>query len=253
LGVTEYADMEEDEFQTKQVFLDNYSYDETPIMGSSFMQAVDWRGIFSGRQAAQKGYCNSESYIAVGSAVEAAYNLKYRTRVSLSAQSLIDCKGCDQFADFINDYGMINQYALYESSAYPWTGETGTCRNFLTDKKYKPVEWEVSYFGRQSISPQMAVNTLQKGPFLFRQAFTFPRQFTGGIFTPTNGSNRCGSYFYTSLVVGYGVDTATNTDYWIVKAPYGETWGEQGFIKVKRNDAMFNYGITCAYSQPRFE
>jgi len=148
---------------------------------------------------------------------------------------------------------MINEFALYENSAYPWTGEYGVCHNFLTDKKYKPVEWEVSYFGRQSISPQMAVNTLKKGPFLFRQAFTFPRQFTGGIYTPTQGSNRCGSFYYTSLVVGYGVDSATNADYWVIKTPFGENWGEQGFIRVARNDSLFNYGITCAYSQPRFE
>jgi len=245
--------MNEEEFISAKLFLDDFSGDISPIRGSAFLSTVDWRGIFSGKQPAQNNACQTGGYAAIGSAVEAAYNIKHQTRISLSAQSLVDCLGCNQFADFVNDYGVLREYSLYESSAYPWTGNMGSCQKNFPGNKYKPLEWEVSYFGRESISPQMAVSVLKRGPYLFRQAFVFPRHYTGGIYTPTEQPRQCGSFYYTSLVVGYGIDNQTNTDYWIVKAPFGETWGEQGFMKVKRDDASFNYGITCAYSLPMFD
>jgi C1A family cysteine protease len=36
------------------------------------------------------------------------------------------------------------------------------------------------------------------------------------------------------LLVGYGTDAATKTDFWLVKNSYGTTWGEKGYFKVKR-------------------
>jgi C1A family cysteine protease len=35
------------------------------------------------------------------------------------------------------------------------------------------------------------------------------------------------------LIIGYGLDTATNTEYWILKNSWGTEWGELGFARVK--------------------
>jgi len=35
------------------------------------------------------------------------------------------------------------------------------------------------------------------------------------------------------VIIGYGIDTATNTEYWILKNSWGTTWGELGFGRVK--------------------
>ena len=185
---------------------------------------------------------------------EAIWNIKNKSTISLSAQSLLDCIDCKQTADMVGDYGLINSYGLYESSAYPWTAKAGKCNvKGMTQKAYQPLQWEITYFQRKSISAEMAVNVLQKGPFIYRQAFIFPRNFKGGIYTPTERVTECKSFYYTSLVVGYGFDTASNSDYWLVKTPFGSAYGDQGFIKIKRSDDNFNYGITCDYAQPRFD
>lgn len=46
----------------------------------------------------------------------------------------------------------------------------------------------------------------------------------------------CGTGINHAVVlVGYGTDSATGKDYWLVKNSWGVGWGEQGYIRVKRD------------------
>ncbi|KAH8299951.1 hypothetical protein KR044_007840 [Drosophila immigrans] len=60
--------------------------------------------------------------------------------------------------------------------------------------------------------------------------------YSSGVYVPPASARASSSQFL--VVVGYGHDTATNLDYWLCLNSFGETWGENGFIKIVRNSAQ---------------
>ena len=44
---------------------------------------------------------------------------------------------------------------------------------------------------------------------------------------------------HSIVVLGWGVDKASNTKYWILRNSYGDDWGDKGDFKVKRGTNDF--------------
>lgn len=59
------------------------------------------------------------------------------------------------------------------------------------------------------------------------------RFYKAGIYENTNECSRSASPNHAVLLVGYG--TQNGQDYWLIKNSWGETWGEDGYVKVPRN------------------
>lgn len=51
------------------------------------------------------------------------------------------------------------------------------------------------------------------------------------------------------LVVGYGHDSKSKRDYWIVKNSWGASWGVDGYVKIGAESSNI-CGILSAPSQP---
>ena len=256
LGVTSVADWTDEEFYPKISHSESY---EAKSISSNQRSVgagtpINWvaKGALSSKVLSMIPTCPSFGYLAVAVVFEAAYFIKNNMNISLSPQSLLNCgNGCGQFIDFLGDgYWNISKFGLFESSVVPWTGVKGTCENRTNGISQK--SWELLYnnadYPKMTFDDALAV--LNRGPFIFRAQFTLNKFYTGGIFTPpTSTSTTCGSFYYSLAVVGYGIDS--DKEYWIIRGVSGANWGENGYLRLKRDDTKVNWGITCNYGRPQ--
>jgi len=71
------------------------------------------------------------------------------------------------------------------------------------------------------------------------EGFRF-QAYKSGVFDGTCGT----SLDHATLVVGYGTDSTTNQDFWIMKNSWGSSWGDQGYMRlVQSGDGPGQCGI----------
>ncbi|PQQ03328.1 vignain-like [Prunus yedoensis var. nudiflora] len=70
------------------------------------------------------------------------------------------------------------------------------------------------------------------------------KHYQSGVFSPTDcGTNQN----HAVTVVGYGT-TEDGTKYWLLKNQWGESWGENGYMKISLRDAGAPGGV-CGLAQ----
>lgn len=79
------------------------------------------------------------------------------------------------------------------------------------------------------------------------------KNYESGIITDFNGECGCSELLTTNhavAIVGFGVDGAAKIcqKYWLVKNSWGSEWGEEGFMRVCRDDKAMALG-TCSIRQ----
>jgi cathepsin B len=95
----------------------------------------------------------------------------------------------------------------------------------------------------------MMKELVTNGPFsvMFRTYSDF-LHYKSGVYTP-----RTGSFLglHVIKVLGYGVDAATNTPYWLCANSWNETYGDNGFIYFRRGQNSAGIESSGAAAKPR--
>ena len=209
-------------------------YDRVPIVviGPQNKPAVDWRtkGVVTGVKT--QGQCESDYAFSATGVMEAAWGISKGQLVSLSEQQLIDCdaanNGCSGGSTVRSLEYVIAHHGITTEQAYPYTAVESTC-------KTSTAVVTIASLSRPTPGDESALEEFVAGKApvsaVLRIDSSAWDNYSGGIFDPAAGTPIPPRYVAV-LIVGY--DLLGATPYWIVKASYGTSWGNQGYAFVQR-------------------
>jgi len=257
MAMNEYGDMSQDDFKAKYM---GYKPKQNAFIrsmntpketGAATATDLDWRAKGAVTPVKNQGQCGSCWSFSTTGSVEGAYEISGNPLTAFSEQQLVDCSvsegnhGCegglmDQAFEYI-----IKQGSLCTESAYPYTATGPNSCNVCSN----PVPLKLSsYKDVESGSESALMTAANLGPVSVaieadQSAFQF---YSGGVMDGTCGD----ALDHGVLVAGYGTDTTSNKDYWLVKNSWGATWGEEGYIRLVRG--INQCGLANSASYPIF-
>ena len=88
----------------------------------------------------------------------------------------------------------------------------------------------------------------QKGPVTVSiEVIASFHSYKSGIYSDPTCPNDGVTHNQSVVVVGYGTDSATKLDYWIVRNSWGDDWGESGYVRIIRGVNMCNIASNAAF------
>eukprot|EP00442_Polarella_glacialis_P035962 CAMPEP_0115123794 /NCGR_PEP_ID=MMETSP0227-20121206/47796_1 /TAXON_ID=89957 /ORGANISM="Polarella glacialis, Strain CCMP 1383" /LENGTH=395 /DNA_ID=CAMNT_0002526317 /DNA_START=35 /DNA_END=1222 /DNA_ORIENTATION=+ len=260
-GINQFADMTQEEFRqsgrlgydrrlarhlgSKQGLSGNirpsaWKGDNDPAMPPS----VDWRnkGVIS--NVKDQGQCGSCWAFATTAVIESHVALATGTLEVLSPQQLVSCAlnplecggtgGCggsipEVAFEYVQLYGMTTEWMLPYTSYF---GKSDACSLHSTQT---PAVIEIS--GYQKLPPNdyhaVMEALVNVGPLAVNVQADVWSDYHSGVFEGC--SNRSDvSIDHVVQLVGYGTD-CKDGDYWLVRNSWDATWGEKGYIRLRRS------------------
>lgn len=240
------------------VHTDPWTYDYFNI------KSVDWRDKNIITPVKDQGMCGSCWAFSAAEGVESYFALKYGKLVELSEQQILDCTpnprhcggtgGCGGGTEALA-YESIMQYTLTTEWRYPYTSyygqslkgsnrdpkdhrEDGTC-----NKSHIGHGVNISGYGQlKNNDYNMMFQTLIfLGPIEISVDASSWAAYESGIFDGCNQTNP--DLNHAVQLVGVGMDTNTKEEYWLIRNSWGTSWGENGYIRLKKNGNEYTCGL----------
>jgi len=161
-----------------------------------------------------------------------------------SEQQLVDCaywqfgaKGCGGASyDAYFKWMKKEKKQLTHESKYPYKARRGHCNERVSPHKRGAKITDEHYTWTNRDEKTLKKEVYLKGAVV--GAVAVDRKFQNydtGIF---DGCWGAGTPNHAVAIVGYG--TEGGVDYWLIKNSWGTTWGEEGYMKLKRGVNMCN-------------
>jgi C1A family cysteine protease len=191
--------------------------------------------------------CGSSAAFAATALIEACFGLATGWRADYSEQQFVDCaygydnaSGCEGAH---SDSYIVWSFGKQVSATYqyPYTGQRGTCnpyRQFLDLGAYIKYCATANYMDEETLKTVVSSWGVASAVLIFdATSLAAFRAYRSGVFNScrNNGGetvNPVGGLAVT--LVGYGTDSSTGQDYWLIKNSWGTAWGENGFLRLRR-------------------
>ena len=270
MGLNHYADLTLDEFRSRHGFMGALSTIGTELstaharhtINGSAPTSVDWRDHDMVNPVKDQAQCGSCWAFSTVDAYESAVAKKTGTLVSFSEQDLVDCvknvklpgsseECCSGCSGGLMDYGF--QYLIDSQSgkdtteaAYPYTAKDGTC-----DIAGKSEEGAAAVTSFKDITQgdedalTDACGTIGVISIAVNAGISGWQLYTGGVFDPTSCNPQ--ELDHGVAVVGYGTDSDSGKDYWIIRNSWGKDWGEDGYMRILKGKNTCGVANSAVY------
>ncbi|KAJ4754136.1 Cysteine protease [Rhynchospora pubera] len=255
VGLNDFADL------TNQEFLQRYtmnrplepSNESTPFMYAnvtSIPSSIDWRTLGAVTPIKSQDSCGAcWAFWAVAS-IEGINKIKTGNLISLSEQELVDCDttcyGCNGGLAYNAFQWVVQNGGITAEEDYPYTSGTtgtgGTCSNTSNYAATISGYQYVTAYSESDLAKAVANQPVSIRIDASGSAFQF---YSGGIFSGPCERN----LNHAVNAVGYGI--CGGNKYWIVKNSWGTSWGESGYIRMKK-DICNNAGLCGLAIQPSY-
>ncbi|UYV81725.1 CTSC [Cordylochernes scorpioides] len=239
--------------------------EEIREMAAQLPEEWDWRnvdGVNYVSPVRAQGHCGScYAYASMGM-LEARIRIasKNRQQPILSPQQILDCssyaQGCDGGWSYLTAGKYAQDYGIVEESCYPYRGYVqdsckplnASCpRHYVVDYGYIG-----GYYGACN-EDLIKIQLVKNGPVAVGiMVYQDLLSYSGGIYHHVSnlGYNPYKETNHAVVVVGYGADKSSGEEYWIVKNSWGDYWGENGYIRIRRNTNEINIGTMGMEATP---
>lgn len=228
-GIGPFADLTTEEFNKMYTGFtpSNISVPEVTPEGD-FADDVDWRSKNAITPIKNQGSCGSCWAFAATEAIEsdAFISGKYSLLV-LAPQQIVSCdkgsNGCNG-GDPATAYKYIAKNGMEKESDYPYTARDGSC-NFNAQKVAVKISGQKKISGGES----GLLTGLAGHPTAVCHNTGGWQHYKSGVMTSCgSGGGHC------TQMVGY----ASSGDYWIIKNSWGTSWGNSGYLYLKKGSNL---------------
>ena len=254
LGVNKFTDLTTSEFRTKYIGIigvkldSRYGCKSFSSSGNGLTDTVDWRDHNSVTGVKDQGQCGSCWAFSATGAIEGAWAINQGELICLSEQELVDCdtngsNGCNG-GQMDSGFKYVIENGQCTSTEYPYTAKT--------DVSCTPCTSVVHIASCSDVNPNDQVSlkaaVYQQPVSVAIEADTrYFQSYSSGVLDAVKCGN---SLDHGVLIVGYG--TENGQKYWLVKNSWGDTWGEQGYVKILRSESTNDPGICGIAMDPSF-
>jgi C1A family cysteine protease len=260
MGINQFTDLTPNEFKAQyvgglkaEVEVGSYGCKTFSSGASGAPDSIDWRTKGAVTSVKDQGQCGSCWTFSATGAIEGAWAIAKGQLIDLSEEQLVECATGMSYGSHGCNGGIMEgafkyviEHGQCSLSSYPYTsgtGESGSCKSCSSVAHMSSCS-DVKPNDQISLKAALAKQPVAVAISADTRVF---QSYTSGVIT----SSSC----YTSLdhgvlAVGYG--TENGIEYYLVKNSWGESWGENGYVKIGRSDSTNDAGICGIAMDPSF-